>query len=30
MDGEKFRLNPGARVTVILEAEPEATTKKPD
>jgi len=30
MNGEKFSLNPGAKITVILEAEPEATTKKPD
>ena len=30
MDGEKFRLLPGAKVAVVLEAEPEATTTKSD
>ena len=30
MDGGKFRLVPGAKIAVVLEAEPEATTGTPD
>ena len=29
-NGEKVRLKPGAEVDVILEADTDATTKKPD
>jgi predicted DNA-binding antitoxin AbrB/MazE fold protein len=29
-NGEKVRLKPGAEVDVILEADSDATTKKPD
>ncbi len=29
-DGEKARLKPGAEVNVVLEADTDATTKKPD
>ncbi len=29
-DGEKVRLKPGAEVDVILEADTDATAKKPD
>ena len=29
-NGEKVRLKPGAEVDVILEADADATTKKPD
>ena len=29
-NGEKVRLNPGAEVDVIVEADTDATTQKPD
>ena len=29
-NGEKVRLKPGAEVDVVLEADTDATTKKPD
>jgi hypothetical protein len=29
-DGEKVRLKPGAEVNVVIEADSNATTKKPD
>ena len=30
LNGQKFALNPGAKITVILEAEPEATIRRPN